>query len=613
MASFPPHDSFRFVADLLAYMTLEEKLGQLDLFHAADDPELEEAIVAGRVGGVASGAHGRRWQGLATERSRLGIPLLQVGDLPAPSLSPWALAASWDESLARELGASAAREAIERGCNAIAGPRFGEDPNATAAQLDIAATDPHLLARLAGAFCRGAGPAVPDARGAVLALAKCSGGAATSANAAALELAHSGHAGAIDCEALDPSVAQRAGLTGILIAECTRIRAMIARQFATTRVRSRLEAAERALADAVLGEDAIDAAVRGVLTAKHAMGLFREPQRRLPALGLATGFERPEDRVRATMVLLRNEAGLLPFSPVSDRVLVVGAADGAAGACADALARAGIGNSTAPGLAMRRPGERWCDPVAGDHFALALTRDAAKRVDFVLVVLEDRHFVSGPQGRWRVPGSSITALLRALAPVGSRLVALIATSDPVDLADADQHFAAVLQCWTPGAGFAEALGDVLSGRAGPRGRMPVAAGRFAFGQGLGFGECAISGLRLAAIEGAVSAQVTVRNSGSFEARETVQAYRRCVGGDLRLVGFRHVELAPAEEAAVELELRLEALGAWGPSGRLELAPGPCEILVGKDQRRLLSATFDVTPALARAIVNRDSGLLRLAG
>lgn len=600
----------RFVDDLLSYMTLEEKLGQLDLFHAPDDPGLEKAIASGRIGGVVGTGAPSRLQGLATERSRLGIPLLLTSETVDCALSPWALAASWDEELASAVGGAAARDAIGGGFNCMLAPRTGTSRGSVDAQIATAA--PHLAARLAAAFARGADGEGEDRRSAVLAIPGWVSLPDGDALAWAQELIHRPGIAAFDCLALDRQAAQRGGFSGVLVAECRRITDMMARRFAASSARSALESAERLLAAGSIGEHDLDIAVRGVLSAKHALGLFRDPQRIIAPPAAGPGLGRDDHRARATFVLLRNEAGILPLSPVSDRILVVGAADGAAAACANALGRAGIGHSMAPGLAQRKANESWALPVAGDHFALSLTGDAARRADFVLVTLEDRHFQAAAGSDWRQPTPAALAMLRGLALGKARLVAILATAEPVDLGAADQHFAAVLQCWQPRAGFEEALSDVLSGRFSPQGRMPTSAGRFLLGQGLGFGESVLSSYTLSARHHHVEASVRVRNSGSFAMRETVQAYARGAEDPPRLIGFRHVALQPGEEAMVTFELGLEALGAPGAQGRVELAPGRYEILVGKSLARLDARTIEITPALARAIMLRERSFLRLA-
>lgn len=602
----------RFVDDLIGYMTLEEKLGQLNLAHSPQDPSLEAAIAAGRVGGVAGGDAPQRLQTLATEHSRLGIPLLLAAPPLKLPLSPWALAASWDEALIRQLGAVAAEKALRAGANSLTWPLVAIGSyREGAAGTFVASSQSHLAARLAAAFAGRAEGTEPSVTNRALAIPVIQGTADDTLRCG-LDLAHRADLLAMDCAALDRETALKAGFSGLLMAECRRLTALLADHFATTSARAPVEAVGKAIAEGIVGEHEIDGAVRGVLAVKHALGLFRRGERTFGDFVANDEMISPAELARGCMVLLRNESGLLPLSPVSDRVLVVGAADGAGGACAGALSRAGIGYSMAPGLALRRDGDSWVDPVAGDHFALSLTRDAAHRADFVLVALDQRHFVSRGPGPWVQPGAAALAMIQALSTAGSRLVALIATDEPVDLAEADQHFSSVLHCWSPRQGFEEALADILSGRNSPQGRLPVTAGRFEFGQGLGYGETVFSSLALAAGNDHVAASIRVRNSGSFAARETVQAYVRDAEGHLRLVGFEHVTLAPGEDVPVRFQLGIAALGELGAGHRLDIMPGPREILVGKNIGRLLTARFDISAGLARAIRRPDVGALRLA-
>lgn len=616
-ASAAARASDRFVSDLIAYMTLEEKLGQLDILHPADDPGLEAAIAAGRVGGVAGTVLSHRLQALATERSRLGIPLLLTALHPLPpalALSPWAMAASWDEDLARTLGTAAAAEALRREANSLAAPRVaiaGSRKGGDGAH--IAGCDAYLAGRLTAAFAAGAaGNGGPSG---VLAIAACDTEDPEEARRLMTALAPAAQVAAFDCPATGPDSARRAGFDGLLIAECRRIRALLSSHFAVTSARSAIEAAGRAITDGLIDEAEIDDAVRRVLSAKHALGLFRDTHRTVstltpPRRETANGAD--AEVVRKTMVLLRNEAGLLPLAPVSDRLLVVGPADGAGGACAEALVRAGIGHSSAPGLALRREGESWAEPVPGDHFALAISRDAARRSDFVLLALDARHFAPDPSGPWQTPTPAALALVQAVSGTGSRVAAIIATAEPVDLGDADQHCAAVLHCWNAVPGFAEALGDVLSGRNGPQGRLPVAVGRYPLGHGLGLGESVLSGFAVALEGHAVVATVRVRNAGSFPLRETVQVYVRGASGALRLAGFDHVTLAPGEDVPVRFALGGAALGTLGATGYLEVAAGRHEILLGKSATRLLSGDIELTPTQARTVA-AGGPLLRSVG
>lgn len=577
-----PDETARFVADVIALMTREEKFGQLDLFRAADDPDLERLIAAGHLGGVAYGAATQadpgHLQALATASGR-GIPLLLSGPGQPSAQSPWAIGASWDAQLARDIGAQAAAATRAAGFNTLAGPRIAS--SGTAEGADIAASDPTLAAELASAWITGA-----TSHAGMLALAVCDTGDVGVQSVATRLAAIGPHIG-IDCPAFGHRRAQQLGFAGIVLRECAAIRALA------------LQAG-----DGAINDDRLDAAVRGILAAKHAAGLFR-PRQHEATEPLREAIP-PAHVAQCTMVLLRNEAGLLPLSPVSDRVLVVGPADGAGRGCVDALARAGVGRLAAPGLAMRQSHESWADPHAGDPFALALTRDAARRADFAFVVLDHRHFAPGAANTWPRLTKAASAMLCALSPVGTRLVAILATPTPVDLGEADGCFAGIVHSWDHRPGWDEALGDLLSGRCGPTARLPASAGRYAFGQGLSFGESLFGGLAITTAHDRITITLTVRNAGNFAAYERVQIYRREKSGDPSLITHGEVALKPGHSHTVTFDIDSTLAMEW-EAGRYEL-------LVGKDRHRVLNAMVDIDPSLARALMARGPrGVLRRVG
>lgn len=605
----------RFVEDLLGHMALEEKIGQLDLYHDGTAPGLEAAIAAGQIGGVAGAGDARRLQALATERSRLGIPLLLFDPQVEVAISPWALAAAWDEELARLAGATAAETALRRGYNALVGPGVAA-PGGTALMspaAHLATEDGLLAARLSAAFLAGADDHAATGTTQVLAVARWASGSVQHEQGWAGELLARAAPLAIDSRAIDRTAALRTGFDGLLVAECRQLHARLRDRFATTSTRTIQEAAERAIAEGEIAEHHIDAAVRAVLGVKHALGLFRQTERlAAETTGAALALPVAAAMRRKAMVLLRNEAGLLPLSPVSDRVLVVGPASGPAASCAEALARSSISYAAAPGLAIRQNEERWSDPHPGDALALSLTRDAAQRADFVIAVLDERHFAPATGAGFPRPTATALAMLRALSSARTRVAALIVTDTPVDLAEAESHVAAVLQCWGTGAGFEEALSDILSGRHAPQGRMPVSVGRYTFGQGIGFGESVFSAFRVAVTPQGVAASLRVRNAGSFALRETVQLYLEDARGAVpRLIDFVDLALAPGEEAPLGFALEARHFAA-GPIGSHDVQPGRYTLSVGKDRGRRLSAAIDIAAPLARAMSVQGARHLRLA-
>ncbi len=120
----------RFIDDLMGRMTLEEKIGQLNLLAAPGDIVTGEAqqsdvagpIMRGEVGGLFNlkGVDKvREIQRLAVEESRLGIPLIFGMDVihgyETTFPIPLALTATWDTSAVREAARIAARESTASG------------------------------------------------------------------------------------------------------------------------------------------------------------------------------------------------------------------------------------------------------------------------------------------------------------------------------------------------------------------------------------------------------------------------------------------------------------------------------------------------------------------
>ena len=119
-----------FVNELMSKMTIQEKIGQLNLVTpgggiptgAVVSGDVEEKIKNGNVGGIF-GVYGpgkvRRTQAMAVEESRLGIPLLFGSDVIHGYKStfpiPLGLSCSWDMELIEKTAQVAAKEATADG------------------------------------------------------------------------------------------------------------------------------------------------------------------------------------------------------------------------------------------------------------------------------------------------------------------------------------------------------------------------------------------------------------------------------------------------------------------------------------------------------------------
>lgn len=162
-----------FIDALMSKMTLQEKLGQLNLVTTNIPVEADRAedIRKGRVGGMLGGlfpcsfgVNGpkglREIQEIAVNESRLGIPLLFGYDVIHGHQTvfpiPLALSCSWDLRHVENSARMAAREASASGLNWVFSPMvdIGRDPR-WGRIAEGAGEDPHLGAEIAKAMVRG--------------------------------------------------------------------------------------------------------------------------------------------------------------------------------------------------------------------------------------------------------------------------------------------------------------------------------------------------------------------------------------------------------------------------------------------------------------------------
>jgi beta-glucosidase len=159
-------DIARQVEELLAKMSLEEKIGQLNQVGGAafaPGPKAEDQIRAGHAGSVLWLNDTRRFnelQKIAVEESPTGIPLLFALDVihgyrtvfPAPL----AMASSWDPQVAEKSQTIAAREARAAGLHWTFAPMVDIARDARWGRIvEGAGEDPYLGAAMATAHVRG--------------------------------------------------------------------------------------------------------------------------------------------------------------------------------------------------------------------------------------------------------------------------------------------------------------------------------------------------------------------------------------------------------------------------------------------------------------------------
>ena len=163
-------DMDTFISQLMAKMTIEEKIGQLNLQVGGDittgqpqDTEIGRLIVEGKVGGVFNVKGREKIKALqlaAVKESRLGIPLLVGMDVIHGYETifpiPLALSCSWDEAAVEEAAGIAAKEATADGICWTFSPMVDIALDARWGRIaEGNGEDPFLGSRLAAAYVRG--------------------------------------------------------------------------------------------------------------------------------------------------------------------------------------------------------------------------------------------------------------------------------------------------------------------------------------------------------------------------------------------------------------------------------------------------------------------------
>ncbi len=160
----------KFIDDLMSRMTLEEKIGQLNLQVAGDittgqaqDTQVAGLVKAGKMGGVFNlkGVEKiRELQKMAVEQSRMGIPLLVGMDVIHGYETifpiPFALSCSWNMEAVEEAARIAAKEASADGINWVFSPMVDICVDARWGRISEGnGEDPYLGSQIARAMIRG--------------------------------------------------------------------------------------------------------------------------------------------------------------------------------------------------------------------------------------------------------------------------------------------------------------------------------------------------------------------------------------------------------------------------------------------------------------------------
>lgn len=392
----------------------------------------------------------------------------------------------------------------------------------------------------------------------------------------------------------------------------------------------------------------LDDAVRRVLRKKHELGLFDDPYRFSDPRREKAVLARPEHRLAArdmaakSIVLLKNEQGLLPLSRQTKTLAFIGPL------VKSVMDNQGAWAITLPDLDYREvivtqwdglkarlaPGSRLlyakgCD-VEGDRrdgFDEAVA--AAQQADVVIVSVGEHHGMSGEaksRAHIGLPGVQ-EDLIKALHATGKPLVVLVNAGRPLIFNWTADHAQAILYTWWLGTEAGNAIADVLLGDHNPAARLPMSlprsegqipihynhlntgrpakgedspdfvsgyidekqSPRYPFGHGLSYTGFAYGGLKIdklsAADDGLFAVTLEVSNTGARAGDEVVQLYLRDLVASVvrpvkELKDFRKIRLEPGQTQTVRFLIDRDKLSFFNERLQWVAEPGEFDLMIG---------------------------------
>jgi beta-glucosidase len=543
--AIPPVEMEARIDALLSRMTLEEKLGQMSQSTAMRSPiseDIKNQIRQGRWGSflnAGSPADRAEAQRIAVKESRLGIPLIFGRDVIHGYRTvfpiPLGQAATWDAGLVERAAAMAGREASTEGIHWTFAPMLDitRDPR-WGRVAETLGEDPHLTGALGTAMIRGFQGKSLDAPYSVAACAKHYVGygaaeagrdynstfipeiqlrevylppfqAAVSAGVATFMTAFNAINGV-------PATANEFALRrilrgewkfdGVVVSDYESVLELVKHGIAADPA----EAAAKAVRSGVDMEmvsttyfdtlkplveqgrvplAVIDAAVRSILRLKFQLGLFEQPGGSPKPVEITPEARQIAKQIAAeSIVLLKNDASLLPLSKSVNKIAVIGPlADSPVDQMGSWVMDARPEDAETPLASLREKlGPDRIAYVAAlgnsrdtgrDNFAEALK--AAEASDVVLLFLGEEQILSGEahsRAFLNLPGAQ-ESLVEEVAKAGKPMVTIVLAGRPLTFQAVTEKSRAVLYAWHPGTMGGPALTEILFGESVPSGKLPI--------------------------------------------------------------------------------------------------------------------------------------------
>jgi len=407
----------------------------------------------------------------------------------------------------------------------------------------------------------------------------------------------------------------------------------------------------------------INDAVRRILRIKFRAGLFEDPYAPFDPAEAEAQMLRPDAVAAArnaasrSMVLLKNDGGILPFDPAKKTAVIGPLAKNqhdmlgpwwGAGRDIDAVTVFDGINAQSPGATYAEGCKLSNDEPptmnpegCGSDMGFAEAVAVAQAADQVVLAVGETREMSGEaaaRSTLDLPGRQ-EELIQAIKATGKPFAVVLFNGRPLALEDVVGDMPALLEAWFPGVQAGHAVADVVFGKVNPGGKLPASFPRrlgqvpiyynheqtgrpcnpdvkwnsrhrdipscsplYVFGYGLSYTTFEISDLKLGSTsvsrKGSLTASVTVRNTGSRTGDEVVQLYIHDPVASIsqpvrRLRGFERVTLNPGKKRTVEFTLDKSDFGFYDNRGKFVVEPGQIDVYAGSSSDASLTKSFTV--------------------
>jgi beta-glucosidase len=265
----------------------------------------------------------------------------------------------------------------------------------------------------------------------------------------------------------------------------------------------------QALQAGAVSESLVDTAVSRILQKKFELGLFENPY--VDVEQVMAVYDTPQQRslareiARQSIVLLKNEGGLLPLGKTIGTLAVIGPdanqsrnllgdyaylphierllrAQPELAAMPDSMLNPSVLDAVARSVSAQTrvlfaPG---CEVNSDDRAGFAEAFRVAQAADVIVMVVGDRSGLTedctSGESRDRsdlgLPGVQ-EELVRAVAATGKPMVVILVNGRPLSIPWIVEHVPAVVEAWLPGEEGGQAIADILFGDANPGGKLPI--------------------------------------------------------------------------------------------------------------------------------------------